>query len=294
MNRGSPKHGLSDEAASGPGDAISRFSPAFTLVELLVALAILSAAMAIAWGALSVSLTAWRRGDDLLGGLRRGETAADELAMALRCAFFRPATDGLYGFELEPKAGDPPADTIRWTSLGGPGATTEGGEAGVPRRLTFTIERDDNDRPRAVLRGKAVFAREENEEEPPPVLRAWPDIVGFACRVWNPTNETWEAEWANTNAIPASVEIALYAVAGEDAEPVVLRRRVALPLAAAQEVLARDRRARGGAPPAPEPEGPPGRGRPPRPPDGDDDNPGAGGPRRGRGPPWLRDTGGPQ
>lgn len=273
-----------------------RDSPAFTLVELLVALAILAAAMAIAWGALSVSLTAWRRGDDLLGGLRRGENAADELAMALRSAFFRPATDGLYGFELETNAGDPPSDTIRWTSLSGATAAAEGGEAGVPRRLTFMIERDDNDRPRAVLRGAPIFARWENDDQPPPVLRAWPDIVGFACRVWNPTNETWDAEWANTNAIPASVEIALYAVAGEDAEPVVLRRRIALPLAAAQEVLARDRRARGGAPLAPELEGPPGRGRRQRPPDGNDDNDDAGPrpPRKGRGPPWMRDAGGPQ
>ena len=225
---------------------------AFTLVELLVALAILSAAMAIAWGALSVSLSAWRRGDDLLTGLRRGESAADDLAMALRSAFFLPSEDGRYGFTLEPRAGDPPADAIRWTSLGGAGAAADAGAPGMPRRLTFAIERDEEDRPRAVLRAAPSFV-EPDEGRPDPIVRAWPDIVGFACRAWNPTNEIWEAEWTNTNSIPVAVEIALYAAAESDAEaPTAVRRRIALPLASALDALARDRRAprsRGGGAP---------------------------------------------
>ncbi len=222
---------------------------AFTLVELLVALAILSAALAIAWGALSVSLSAWRRGDDLLEGLRRGESAADELALALRSAWYRPAEDGRYGFTLETQSGDPPADAIRWTSLGGAGAAVEAGEPGVPRRLTFAVERDDDDRPRAVLRAAPVFA-EHDEARPDPVVRVWPDITGFSCRVWNPTNETWVAEWTNTNSIPIAVEIALYAAA--DGAPTAVRRRIGLPVAEARDALARDRRAaRPDAPAAP-------------------------------------------
>jgi prepilin-type N-terminal cleavage/methylation domain-containing protein len=219
----------------------------FTLVELLVALAILSAAVAIAWGALSVSLTAWRRGDDLLADLRRGEYAADDLAALLRSAFFRPSPDGRYGWRLETQDGDPPSDRLRWTALGGPGADTPPGEPGVPRRLTFAIEEGEDGIPAATLRAGLSFEDAE-DEEPDPVVRVWPDIRGFACRVWNPTNETWEAEWEDTNSIPVAVEIALYPAGPSEAPETVLSRRVDLPLAGAlSEMVAEQRRPAGRA-----------------------------------------------
>ncbi len=217
-------------------------SKGHTLIEVLTALAILSAVFAVIWSTFATTLSAWRRGDDVLAGLRCGEYAADEIVAALRASFFNPTRPAQYGFRL---GGDPAEGRaiLRWISLGGPAAPGPAGIplSGVARRLTLAVEDDAEGRPMAVLRAAPVF-QEEDENEPDPVIRQWPDIVGISCRVWSAAEEQWVTEWKNTNTIPPAVEIVLRAAASPEAEKMDLKRLVELPVHAVATLSATGRR----------------------------------------------------
>ena len=73
----------------------------FTLVELLLALAIFSLVAAMAAGTFWSVLKAWNRGGEMLEQLHYGEFAMEQLVTALRGAAWFPSKPSAFGFWLE-------------------------------------------------------------------------------------------------------------------------------------------------------------------------------------------------
>ncbi|MCF7864631.1 MAG: type II secretion system GspH family protein, partial [Kiritimatiellales bacterium] len=97
-----------------------RPSSGFTLLELMVAMVILTIAMSIAFQAFSGTIHAWKRGTEVVDGIKHGDFAMNQLASALDSTlyFFNPRKT--YAFTIERgNAGSLPADTISFVTMFG-------------------------------------------------------------------------------------------------------------------------------------------------------------------------------
>ena len=90
----------------------------FTLLELLIALSIMTAAMAIVVSTFVVTLRARQRGSDLLEELHHGDFVMEQLVSSLRSIAFFHNKPERYGFWLEDRefAGYP-ADQISFDAI---------------------------------------------------------------------------------------------------------------------------------------------------------------------------------
>ncbi len=226
--------------------AIRRAPPAFTLVEVMVAVALLATAMAITFGAYHSISRAWQRGVTLADRLNHGDFATEQLVNGLRCAFYPPpqsnaaTLDPDYGFWLEKSGGGPEArDVISWVKIGPALLGPDDALGRGLHRVRISIEDDRDGRPAVAARAWRPFANPESfSPEGLDPFYVSGQVQGLACRVaTNQTDEGWQWEetWENeaTNRLPLAVELTLTLNAiDEDDEPVEVKRLVEIPVAA--------------------------------------------------------------
>ncbi len=219
------------------------FAGAFTLIEILVAVTLLAAAMAMAFSAYFSISKAWQRGVTMADNLNHGDYVMEQLVNGLRCAFYPPSkatnsnTD--YGFVLEKHGSDQEArDMISWVKTG---AALLGPEHAFYRglhRVRIAIEEDTDGVP--VVACRAWWPYLDPDSLDPMQIDPFyvtGKVQGMSCRVaTNRTDEGWEwqDDWENeaTNHLPLVVEITLYLdpIDSED-EPVEMKRMVEIPVA---------------------------------------------------------------
>ena len=218
---------------------------AFTLIEILVSVALLTAAMAITLGAYYSVSRAWQRGVTMADNLNHGDFIMEQLVNGLRCAFYpppqsnAPAGDSDYGFWLEKNGGGADArDVISWVKAG---AALLGPENELYRglhRVRVSLEEDRDGLPMVASRAWRPFANPDSfsSAEVDPFYVSG-KVRGLSCRVsTNLTDEGWEWEesWTDdaTNHLPLVVEITLYLDAiAKDESPVEIKRLVEIPVA---------------------------------------------------------------
>ena len=205
----------------------------FTLLELLVALAILTAAFGIIWSTFSSTVKAWTRGTELLDDLHRGDFVMEQLTSALRsAAFFRTAPDK-YGFWLKDRgSGDDSHDEISWVTSGTAFLPPDSPLANGLHRIMVTIEDNKDGDPAVRVKAFPHLA----EVDPDSVeVEEWfvsTEIKGLECKVYNQEDEDWDEEWEDTNSIPTLVSITLYMDPIEEyGDPVELKRLIEIPVA---------------------------------------------------------------
>ena len=73
----------------------------FTLLELIVAMVILTITMSIAFQAFSGTIRGWRRGTEVADGIKHGDFAMNQLSSALNSTiyFFNPKKSYAFTFE---------------------------------------------------------------------------------------------------------------------------------------------------------------------------------------------------
>lgn len=206
----------------------------FTLVELLVSIAILTLVMSVTYGIFAATTKAWQRGKIVSESLQHGDFIMEQLVMGLRSAFFRNAgsgfwlTDGGYGHNS--------SDTISWVKLG---PTLVGARSEVAKgahRVKFTVEPIDG-APAATVRAWSpesyLQPDEFDTEKVEPVILSR-HIVGFNCRIGSQAEGgviEWNEEWENTNTLPQMIELTLYIKPrNDDEEPIEMRRCVSIPV----------------------------------------------------------------
>jgi prepilin-type N-terminal cleavage/methylation domain-containing protein len=220
------------QARGGPGGPAG-----FTLLEILLAVSILSMVSAVTYLAFSTVTEAWRRGMALSDSLSHGDFVIEQLVMALRSSYY-PEVAGAgsdFGFVQEDGGfGDQAIDRISWVKLGGSLVGRSCPFAGSPHRVVFTLEEDEEGRLAVAVRAWRVHGQPEDfdPETVEPIFLSG-RVTGFDCRTaFEKDGEDfdWLDAWEETNKIPRVVEVSLFMEPlGKGEPPVELKRLVQIP-----------------------------------------------------------------
>lgn len=231
---------------------ISRLTPhispltshGFTLVELLVALSIMTLVCGASFMLLSSVSKAWQRGTALSKDLHAGDFVIEQLVGALRSARYRNGEDGL--ILKKSGSGKAASDSISWVKEGPDLVGVNSYMAKTFHHVRFFVGQDKNGN-----RGAAYTAWGDEYLQPddfdpetlePEVLSD--RIIGLGVRVATNDFESEQIEWLDewegrctaggdlTNHLPRFVEITLYLQPLEEgSEPLEMRRLVDIPIA---------------------------------------------------------------
>jgi general secretion pathway protein J len=195
----------------------------FTLLELILALSIVGALLAISFGGLRVGLTAWRRGEDRAEAHQHARTLLDLVARSLAGAHAYRGPIAEAGrrallFQGEPERIDfvtisppfPADSTIAFTAV------------------TLSVE---SGTPGLAVRQKALPNFDPFEPVPPALVDPAVEGIGFLYQ--RETGE-WVDRWdaAQENALPRAVEVTLSTSLGGrslDTPPFVVPLRATRP-----------------------------------------------------------------
>ena len=204
----------------------------FTLLELLVAMAILTTAMAVIISSFTVTLRGWTRGGEMLENLHHGDFVMEQLVSALRSTAFMHNAPEKYGFWLETGGGAFPQDSISWVTSGTAFMLPDSPLANGLHRLEVTIERNDQGDPAVAVRAYPHLA--EFDELSSDTWYVSSVVQGMAIRVYDEEDEQWLDRWEDTNAVPSLVEVTLFMPPIEGTgDPVKIARVVEIPVAPA-------------------------------------------------------------
>lgn len=210
----------------------------FTLLELLLAVALLAAVTGVTYMTFSTVVTAWQKGTRLMEDVHHGDFVAEQLVMGLRSAYFPDVRGGdfLYGFQLEDGAGGAyGGDRISWVKLGSALVGEDWPFSDTPHRIVFQVAQDDDGRRAAAVRAWRLHGQPDDfdpgDVEWIPLSRK---VVGFDCRcAYRLVDDEieWLDDWEHSNRVPTIVEITLYLEPPlEGGEPQAIRRAMGIPL----------------------------------------------------------------
>jgi prepilin-type N-terminal cleavage/methylation domain-containing protein len=203
----------------------------FTLLELLIALSIMTMAMAVVIATFVVTIRAWRRGSELLDELHHGDFVMEQLVSSLRSTAYFYNKPEQYGFWLEDRDdGGYPADRISFVTSGTAFVPRDSPLANGLHRIEISIEENEDGETGVAVRAFPHMVNVEDWEG-----EAWfvsAQVKGLDCRTFNLVEEEWDDVWEDTNAIPSLVEITLYMdPIEENKDPITMSRVIEIPLA---------------------------------------------------------------
>lgn len=182
-----------------------RRSPAFTLVEIMVAIAILAMVVAAIYSTWTAILRASKVGLDAAAAAQRERVALRIMQDALASARLFSANWRWYYFAAE--NGDEATLSFvshlpQWFPRAG-----KFGDYAV-RRVTFSLEDGPDSQRQLVLRQAPLLMDfDQDEQEHPLVLVTNVKKLGF--EFWDERRNDWFDDWQNTNTIPRLVRITL-------------------------------------------------------------------------------------
>ncbi len=202
----------------------------------MVAMVILTIAMSISFQAFSGTIHAWKRGSEVIDGIKHGDFAMNQLANALNSTiyFFNPRKN--YAFKIEKGTGSGlPSDTISFVTASSAFMPDSSPLKHGPHRIKLYIDDADDGNPALFSIAFPAIADEEDAEEeydedPHLVSRA---VQGLEILVYDDELEDWSTdEWEQENSIPERVLIVIYVASEEeDEEPIVFERILDIPVA---------------------------------------------------------------
>jgi len=207
----------------------------------MAAMVILTIAMSVAFQAFSGTIRGWKRGTEVIEGIKHGDFAMTQLANALNSTiyFYNPRKS--YAFKME-KGMDSglPTDTISFVTASSAfmpeGSPLQHG----PHRLELYIDDDDDGNPALFSMAFPAIANVEEAEdeydaEPHLVSRS---VQGLEILLYDEELEDWTTdEWEEENSVPERVKLTLF-VASEDEkeEPIAFTRVLEIPVAPSVKV----------------------------------------------------------
>jgi prepilin-type N-terminal cleavage/methylation domain-containing protein len=221
----------------GAATGLEKGCHGFTLLEVLLAVTILSVVATVTFMTFSAATSAWQRGTALMDRIHHGDFVINQLVMALRSAYYPEGQGELpaYGFQHIDNGDGPGAqDEISWVKLGGAMVGRDLAYAESPHRVRFFLAENEAGRLSAAVVSWRIDGQPEDfdPDNLEPVFLS-SRVQGFNCRAASMLNDAgeieWEDEWTQTNRLPLAVEVTLYVEPVEpDLPPVELKRIVGL------------------------------------------------------------------
>ena len=179
---------------------------AFTLVEIMVAIAIFAAVMIAIYSSWSAIL----RGSQIVRAAaaeaQRSRVAVRALQNSLVSLQMFQANIRYYYFLADTSGDFASLSFVAWLPKSFPRSGDFGDQ--VIRRLSFTVEPGTNAEHVLVLRQNPIlFDPSVDEEENPLVLAR--NVKVFTLEFWGPRSKEWEPEWLYTNQLPRLVRFTL-------------------------------------------------------------------------------------
>ena len=241
----------------------------FTMIELLISVALTATIVAAGLLAFTTATSIWRNGTDTADAIHHGDYVMGQIVSALRSAYYPDATapSTRHGMVLENDGDEEEAhDKLSWVKLGAALVGGKSGFADTPHRIELsTVEEGKSDKEGfaeggLVIRSWRLSAQTEdfdpadNDDGRVREKLLMPDVLALDFKVLNPEgnlengedpdfseddldtlldrfiDEDWKDDY--TNRLPYMVMATLYikpAQKGE--EPIPLRRLVRIPAA---------------------------------------------------------------
>jgi prepilin-type N-terminal cleavage/methylation domain-containing protein len=182
----------------------SRFG-AFTLIEVMLAMAIFSLVMGAIYSSWMLIVRATKVGQEATAQVQRQRIAVRTIENALTCIQSFQASLSYYTFIIQ--NGDEPL--LSFTARL-PDDFPRNGRFGDfnLRRVTFTVEAGPNLEKDLVLRQNPILMDMDKDEQALPLVLAR-NVKGFTVECWDTTANDWSEAWDNTNQIPTMVRFTL-------------------------------------------------------------------------------------
>lgn len=184
-----------------------RFPPraGFTLVEILISLAILSLVVAAIYSSWTAILRASKVGLEAAASAQRSRIAMRKLEDSLTCAQMFSLNAPYYGFVAENGS-----DAMLSFVARLPQSFPRSGRFGDfdVRRLTYSVEQGKDGHNDFVLRQRPILMDFDEDEENFPVVLAQ-NVKEFSMEFYEPRVRDWVDEWRQTNQLPKLIKFTL-------------------------------------------------------------------------------------
>lgn len=189
---------------------------AFTLVEIMVAIAIFSMVLAAIYSTWAAIMKSSQVARDVAAQAQRQRITLRTIEDSLMAIQSFQATPQYYSFVVE--NGDSPelSFTARLPEVfprNGKFVNPNTGREFNLRRLTFTLEQGPSGTKNLVLRQNPVLMDVDDDEQKYPLVLAQ-NVRKFTVECWDTNKLEWADEWTETNSIPALLRVNLIVGAG--------------------------------------------------------------------------------
>lgn len=179
---------------------------AFTLLEVLVALAIFAIVLSLLYGTWRILMQSNAAGLRLAANAQRQRNAILAIQEALDSAVFFAANARHYSFLVDGEEGQAALSFVANLAPSFPGSGFFEGEQ--IRRVTFTVEPDPQGHPALFLRQNSILDQIADDPRTFPVLLAR-DVTAFDVSFWDPRKNDFQPTWTQTNTLPLLVRVTL-------------------------------------------------------------------------------------
>jgi len=179
---------------------------AFTLIEIMIALAIFATVIAAIYSCWSAILRSTKIAHAAAADVQRERVAVRALEEALFSIQFFQENRRYYSFVADTSGDFASLSFVSRLPASFPRSGNFEGQ--VLRRLTFSIETGADSGNALVLRQNPIlFEPNVDEEENPLVLAR--DVREFVLEFWGQNSKDWEPEWLYTNQLPKMIRYSL-------------------------------------------------------------------------------------
>jgi type II secretion system protein J len=212
----------------------SRLFRGFTLVEILIAMAILAMVLAAIYSTWTAILRASKVGKDAAAAVQRARMAGRTIEEALGSTLSFIQNQVYYAFVA--KNGS--EASLSFVTRLSPSFPRAGKFSGLDvRRVTFSVEQASGGARQLVLRQTPLLMDLDPDEKNRPVVLAT-NVKEFKSEFWDPRLEDWIDEWKQTNRLPIMVKVTIKLADSQFSTQVreQITRIVSLPAVAVQPI----------------------------------------------------------